>query len=116
VDTGKSPTPQSEKDDHKTTRFVGLWTTLVMTGLTFEFLGRFFGYVGNPSPLYHPVVSALVGIVAILLILSGVFVFDKGRKTRRDMTRRKGLMLLVLGGAMLVGFFVFKQVVPRIFG
>jgi uncharacterized membrane protein len=102
--------------DYGSTKFVVAWTVLVMLGLGFEFIGRVLGYDNNPFAFYSPVIALFAGAVAIVVTLSGFFALAKGQAKRHAMTMRKGVMLLILGVAMLVGFFVFKMIVPRIFG
>jgi hypothetical protein len=53
---------------------------------------------------------------AMVVVLGGVFTLGSGRATRDVMTQRKGMFLLVLGSAMTIGFFLFKQVIPHVFG
>jgi glucose uptake protein GlcU len=114
--TKENPVVSEGGSDYGSTRFIVAWTVLIMFGLGFEFLGRLFGYANNPLSFYLPILSVFAGIVAIVVILSGIFVLARGREKHHTMTIRKGVMLFVLGGAMLVGFFVFKLIVPRIFG
>jgi hypothetical protein len=103
-------------ENYGNTRLVITGTIIVMMGLVVEFLGRFFGYANNPLSAYHPIVAALAGIAAMVVVLGGVFTLGSGRATRDAMTQRKGMFLLVLGSAMIIGFFLFKQVIPHVFG
>jgi hypothetical protein len=96
--------------------FIALWTALIMLGMVVEFLGRFFGYVNNPLAIFHPLIPALTGIVAALVILAGYFTLTGKRAKHEVMARRTGVLLIVLGASMLVCFFIFKQVIPLVFG
>jgi hypothetical protein len=98
------------------TGFIVVWTLLIMLGMVVEFLGRFFGYVGNPLAVFHPLVSAFTGIMAALIILAGYFTLMSQQAKRRAMTRRTGVLLITQGASMLISFFIFKQVIPLIFG
>jgi predicted small integral membrane protein len=97
-------------------RFITLWTVLIMLGLAAEFIGRFFGYEDNPLAIYHPIISALGGIVAAFIILAGVMTLMGKNAQQQTMSRRRSVLLITLGGAMLIGFFIFKQAIPLIFG
>jgi hypothetical protein len=97
-------------------RFIVLWTVLIMLGLAAEFLGRFFGYKDNPLAIFFPIVSAFGGIMAALIVLAGVMTLMGKRAQQQTMSRRTGVLLITLGGVMLVGFFIFKQTIPLIFG
>jgi hypothetical protein len=113
----ESPAQAPEHNgEYGSTGFIIKWTLLVMGGLCVEFVGRFFGYVDNPLSLYHPVVSALVGILAIAVVLAGLFALRKGQMTNQAMTKRTGVMMFVCGGTMLIGFFLFRFIIPQIFG
>jgi prepilin signal peptidase PulO-like enzyme (type II secretory pathway) len=96
--------------------FIIAWTILIMLGMAVEFLGRFFGYVNNPLSIYYPLISAFTGIAAAFIILAGYFILIGTRAKQKAMVRRKGVLLIALGASMLVSFFVFKQVMPLIFG
>jgi hypothetical protein len=105
-----------ESVEYGGTGFIVAWTVLIMFGLAFEFLGRFFGYADNPLAIFYPVISAFAGIVAALIILVGCLVLTGARAKQSSMTRRTSILLITLGSTMLVGFFVFKQIIPLIFG
>ncbi|MDR2197597.1 MAG: hypothetical protein LBO07_06525 [Coriobacteriales bacterium] len=96
--------------------YIALWTTLIMLGLVVEFLGRFFGYAGNPLAIFHPLIPALTGISAAFVVLAGYFTLVGKRAKRSVMTKRTGVLLVMLGAFMLAGFFVFRQVIPLVFG
>jgi hypothetical protein len=98
------------------TGFIIRWTILIMLGLVAEFLGRFFGYADNPLEIFFPIVSAFGGIMAALIVLTGVMTLMGNRAQQQTMSRRTGVLLITLGGVMLVGFFIFKQTIPLIFG
>ncbi|MDR1082307.1 MAG: hypothetical protein LBL27_00345 [Coriobacteriales bacterium] len=109
-------TEQKESQDYGNTGFIVSWTILIMFGLIFEFFGRLVGYANNPLSFFHPGISAFSGIVAAIIILAGYLTLTSARAKQRTMTRRKGVLLIALGAFMLVGFFIFKQVIPLVFG
>ncbi|MDR1185344.1 MAG: hypothetical protein LBK67_11195 [Coriobacteriales bacterium] len=109
-------TEYQDSKDYGSARFITLWTVLIMLGMALEFLGRLFGYADNPLAFYHPVIPALTGIVAAVVILSGYFTLTGKRAKQQTMTRRTGVLLIALGASMLIGFFLFKQMIPQIFG
>jgi hypothetical protein len=98
------------------TGFIVAWTVLIMLGMAVEFLGRFFGYTDNPLAMYHPLIPAFTGILAAFIILAGYFTLISRQAKQRAMTRRTGVLLITLGISMLIGFFIFKQIIPLIFG
>jgi uncharacterized membrane protein len=98
------------------TGFITLWTILIMLGLVFEFFGRLIGYADNPLSFFHPGISAFAGIVAAIIVLVGYLTLTNAQAKQETMTKRKGVLLITLGAFMLVGFFLFKRVIPLIFG
>jgi hypothetical protein len=109
-------TEQKESRDYGNAGFIASWTILIMLGLVFEFFGRLIGYVDNPLSFFHPGISAFAGIAAAIIILAGYLTLTNARAKQKTMIRRKGVLLIVLGAFMLVGFFIFKQVIPLVFG
>jgi hypothetical protein len=102
--------------DYGSAKFITLWTVLIMLGMVFEFFGRLFGYADNPLAFSYPPIPAFTGIVAAIIILSGYFTLTGKRAKQQTMTRRTGVLLITLGTSMLIGFFLFKQMIPQIFG
>jgi hypothetical protein len=96
--------------------FIAAWTVLILLGILIEFIARFFGYADNPLAVFHPLIPAFTGIMAALIILAGYFTVSGKRARHSTMTRRTGVLLVILGSAMLISFFAFKQVIPLIFG
>jgi hypothetical protein len=109
-------TRSEDQRDYGSPGFIAAWTGLIMLGLLVEFLGRFFGYADNPLSVFHPLIPAFTSISAAFIILAGYFTIMGKQAKQRTMTRRTGVLLVVLGASMLIGSFVFKQVVPLIFG
>jgi hypothetical protein len=107
---------QNGNQNYGSTGFIALWTTLIMLGLVFEFIGRLIGYENNPLAFFHPGVAAFTGITAAFIVLAGYFILANARTKQGPLARRKGVLLIILGGFMLVGFFAFKQIIPLIFG
>jgi uncharacterized membrane protein len=107
---------QRDDAEYGSTGFIVAWTALIIFGLIVEFFGRFFGYANNPLATFHPVISAFAGILAALIILAGCLILMSGRAKQSSLTRRRSILLITMGGIMLVGFFIFKQVIPFIFG
>jgi hypothetical protein len=105
-----------ESNEYGTTRFIVLWTLLIMLGIILEFFGRFFGYAGNPLSIFHPFIPALTGIIAAIILLAGYFTFTGKRAKQDSMTRRTGMLLITLGSFMLISFFILKRVMPLLFG
>jgi prepilin signal peptidase PulO-like enzyme (type II secretory pathway) len=105
-----------ESKDYGSPRFVALWTALILFGAVLEFFGRLFGYADNPLSIFHPLIPALTGMAAALIILAGYFTVTSKQARQTAMTRRKGVLLITLGATMLVGFFIFKRAIPLIFG
>ena len=97
-------------------RYIVTWTVVFALGLTLEFFARFLGYADNPLAFYHPLIPAFTGISAALLILVGYFVLMAEKAKKNSMARRNGVMIIVLGTLMLASFFIFKQIMPMIFG
>ncbi|MDR2672696.1 MAG: hypothetical protein LBC35_05325 [Coriobacteriales bacterium] len=96
--------------------FIITWTLLIMLGLTIEFLGRLLSYEANPFFVSYPFLAVLTGIVAAFITLAGCLLLMNGSAQQLAMARRHAVLLIGLGAAMLAGSFVFKQVIPLIFG
>ena len=96
--------------------FIAAWTILIVLALVLAFTGRLLGYEQNPLPIHTPLLALLTGLVSVVCIVIGCFVFLKRKTKSRAMTKRRGIMLAVLGVFMLVGFFVFNNMIPLIFG
>jgi hypothetical protein len=109
-------TEHQDSKDLGSARFITLWTVLIMLGLVLEFFGRLFGYADNPWHFSTAAIPALTGIIAAIIILFGYLTLTGKRAKQQTMTRRTGVLLIALGASMLVGFFLFKQMIPQIFG
>ncbi|MDR1014819.1 MAG: hypothetical protein LBL86_07575 [Coriobacteriales bacterium] len=107
---------QEDTQGSSGTGFVALWTALIMAGMALEFLARLLGHAGNPTGMFHPLIPASTGILAALVVLSGVFLLTGEKGRREGRIRRRGVLLVALGAVMLASFFVFKQAIPLIFG
>jgi hypothetical protein len=112
--TGQSEL-QSIKRDSSSPLFVAGWTLLIMGGLALQFASRLIGYEGNPTTLYYPPLAAFTGIAAALIILWGYFTITRSKTTKDVALRRRGVLLVIFGAIMLVGFFAFKEVMPLVF-
>jgi hypothetical protein len=107
--------------DHKTKKYgsgiyIALWTLGIMLGLLVVFLGRFFGYGGNPLHIVVPMAPLLTGMLAIVALLLGYFSLTRGLKEHEAMKKRSGVLLLTLGVFMVAGHFVFRQLMPVLLG
>ncbi|MDR0347079.1 MAG: hypothetical protein LBH56_01720 [Coriobacteriales bacterium] len=109
-------TESSENRERGGAGFIITWTIVIMLGLAVEFLGRFFGYANNPLAMFHPVVPAFTGILAAIIVVSGCLMLTGKGAKQQSMTRRTSVLLIALGASMLLAFFLFKQVMPLIFG
>ena len=98
------------------TGFIVKWTALVMLGLVLAFMGRVLGYEGSPLFVHTILLALFVGTASIVSLLAGGFYFMKGTYQHRPIIKRNGIMLMVLAVFMLGGFFLFKNVVPLVFG
>jgi hypothetical protein len=96
--------------------FIAAWTLLIILGMAVEFLARFFGYAENPADFFHPLIPAFTGIIAALIVLVGCLTLANEKAKQASMVRRKGVLLIMLGGFMLASFFASKQAIPLIFG
>ena len=97
-------------------RFIALWTVLIMLGLALEFVGRFFGYVDGSPAVLRSSLPIFTGALAVVIILSGYFIITGERVKKDTLRKRTGVLFIVQGAFMLIGFFAFKQVMPLIFG
>ena len=104
------------RQEYGSPRYIITWTIVVALGLVVEFFSRFLGYENNPLAFYHPLIPAFTGISAALIILAAYF-FLMSDKTKKDsLRRRNGVMIVLLGLLMLGSFFIFKEIMPLIFG
>ncbi|MDR2109177.1 MAG: hypothetical protein LBP28_06945 [Coriobacteriales bacterium] len=113
--TDQQKTHQKDQDAGST-GFIAAWTLLIMLGLAVEFFGRLLGYEGNPLAVHYPWAAMFAGMAAVVIVLAGYFTLAGKQAKQSTMSRRKGVLLLTLGAFMLAGFFIFKQVIPQIFG
>ena len=95
--------------------YIVKWTIIILLGLLLEFIARFLGYADNPLAFYHPLIPAFTGISAALIILVGYFVLMGAKAKTDSMSRRNGVMIIVLGLLMLISFFLFKEIIPLVF-
>jgi hypothetical protein len=109
-------TEYENKQNYGSAGYIAWWTILIMLGMAVEFLGRLFGYADNPLAVFHPLIPAFTGIAAALIILAGCFGLMNKRAKHDVMAKRTGVLLIVLGASMLISFFIFRQVIPLIFG
>jgi hypothetical protein len=87
-----------------------------MLGIIGEFIARFFGYTDNPLAFSYQGIPLFAGTLAAMIIIYGYFALI-GKKAKQSTTaRRKAVLLIVLGGFMLISFFLSRQIVPLIFG
>ena len=107
---------QNSRQEYGDSRYIITWTSIFALGLVIEFLSRFLGYDNNPLNFYHPLIPAFTGISAALIILAGYFVLMSERTKKDSIRRRNGVMIVVLGVLMLGSFFIFKEMIPLIFG
>ena len=105
---------KNTEQQYGSTGFVAKWTILIMCGLLFVFLARIIDHQGNPFNFFTPAVALLGGITSVILIVIGYFIFTRGCAIPHAMTKRNGIMTIVLGVCMLVGHFVFNMVVSLI--
>ena len=98
------------------TRYIAIWTTVFVLGLVLEFFARLLGYADNPLNFYHPLIPAFTGVSAALLVLAGYFVLADEKTKGSSMAKRNGVLIVILGILMLAAFFIFKEIIPLIFG
>jgi hypothetical protein len=88
---------------------------LILAGIAIEFLGRFFGFEGNPTQIilnWAPLgTTALSGI----LVVVGYFTFIGAKEKLSTLQRRNGIMLILTGALMLASSMIFKSVVSSLF-
>jgi len=108
--------PSKEDKVYGSSRYVVTWTVVLMLGMSLEFLARLLGYENNPFSYFHPLIPAFTGILAALIIMSGYFVLVNKKAKLNSLYKRNGVMLVILGVLMLACFFMFKEVIPQIFG
>jgi membrane associated rhomboid family serine protease len=106
----------SVKKDSGNSRYILVWTILFILGMLVEFFARFFGYENNPLSFYHPLIPSLTGMSAAVIVLLGYFILASEKAKKETMTRRNGVMVIVLGVLMLFCFFIFKGIIPLVFG
>jgi membrane associated rhomboid family serine protease len=96
--------------------FIPTWVLLIIMGVAVEFLGRLFGYENNPTQVYQVWISlgtaTLSGIIAVI----GYFTFMGAKEKQSTLRRRNGVLLMVMGACMLATSFLFKSLMPLLFG
>lgn len=96
--------------------YIAKWTLLIMGGIILEFIGRFIGYDNNPLGIFFPVVAATTVIASVVIAIFGLYTIWQGSVNKNTMARRTGSMMIIMGLIMLICFFIFKQIIPVIFG
>ena len=98
------------------TGFIVTWVAVIMLALVLVFLGRLLGYEEGPLPFHSPLLALLTATLSIVCLLMGGVTYLRGKASRNALAKRNGTMLCVLALCALMGFFVFKLVIPLIFG
>jgi len=96
-------------------RYIVVWTVVIMLGLALQFFARVLGYEDNPLNFYHPLVPAFTGVSSAVLVLVGYFILMNEKAKKSSMTRRNGVLIVILGLSMLGAFFICKEIIPLIF-
>lgn len=105
-----------EQQDSVKSWFVPAWVVLILVGLAIEFLGRFFGYENNPTGIWHVSIPQLTASLSVVAIIVGYFTFNGGKQRQSSLRMRNGVLLMITGFLMLATSFVFKMIMPMIFG
>jgi hypothetical protein len=106
----------ADNQDSVKSWFVPAWVVLILAGLAIEFFGRFFGYENNPTGIWHVAIPQLAASLSVVVVIIGYFTFIGGRQKRAPFRARNGALLLATGFIMMATSFIFKMVMPLIFG
>jgi hypothetical protein len=96
--------------------FIPTWVFLVLAGLAIEFFGRFFGYENNPTGIWHVAIPQLAASLSVVACIVGYFTFTGAKQKRASLRMRNGALLIATGFLMLTTSFIFKMLMPMIFG
>lgn len=96
--------------------FRPVWMILVGAGLAIEFFGRFFGYENNPTGIWHVAIPQLAASLSVVVIIIGYFTFNGAKQGRSSLRLRNSVLLMITGCLMLATSFIFKMLMPMIFG
>ena len=93
-----------------------LWMTLVAVGFIFEFAGRFIGYRENPLGIWLELAPLLSTVSAGAIIVFGALQLMQAWTAKGLPGVRRGMLLVMLGGSMLIGSMVCKSIVALVCG
>ena len=93
-----------------------LWMALLALGFIYEFIGRLFGFRGNPTGLWLEIAPLLTTLSAALVIIYASFELMGAWTKRSLMDFRRSLLTMTLGTSMLIGSMVCKSIVRLLFG
>ena len=114
--TGQGAEIKRPEAEYGSSRFIASWTILIILALLIAFLGRLLGYEDNPFHVHTLLLALFAGTASVIIIALGIYVYLKGKASKKTMTRRKGVMIALMGVFMLGGFFAFEMIVPMVFG
>jgi Sec-independent protein secretion pathway component TatC len=93
-----------------------VWVALFVVGIAFAGAGRFFGWRENPSSIWHEWAPLATVVLAGFVCLFGYLRFAKGSESENSAKRWTGLIICALGLTMIGTSFLFKYVIPLLFG
>jgi len=111
VDEGKPALAQAAKPVRP-----ALWMTLVAAGFVFEFTGRFIGYRYNPLGVWLELAPLFGTVSAGAILVFGALKLMQAWTAKGLPGVRRGMLLVMLGGSMLISSMVCKSIVALVCG
>ena len=92
------------------------WLGLLSLGLALEFVGRIFGFRENPFGVWLEILPLFATTGSAVIIIYGAFQLMSAWSARDLAVFRRGLLIILVGGSMLVSSMFSKSIVAQIFG
>jgi H+/Cl- antiporter ClcA len=105
-----------EQKKRKTELPVSVWVILFVAGIVVAGMGRFFGWRENPSHIWHEWAPLATVVLAVFICIFGYSRFAKGNENRDFAKKWTGVILIILGLTIIGTSFLFRFIVPSVFG